>query len=69
MTSPSSAATSARSVADTMVELAWAIRPGQPLSDADRHAVVTALAAAVAVPPQVLTQTRQGVPDSRDTAP
>jgi len=39
-----------------VVELAWATRPGQALSDADRYAVVTALAAAVAVLPQVLNQ-------------
>lgn len=65
MTGPSSAVTVARSIADAVVELARATRPGQVMSDADRYAVVTALAAAAAVLPQVLTQTR---PDSRDAA-
>jgi HD superfamily phosphodiesterase len=68
MTGPSSAVTVARSVADAVVELAWATRPGQPLSDVDRYVVVTALGAAAAVLPQVLTQACQGVPDSRDAA-
>ncbi len=40
---------------------------GQPLSDADRYAVVTALAAAVAVLPQVLTHTRPDTPDTPDS--
>lgn len=59
MTGPDNTVTVARSVADALVELAWATRPGQPMTDADRYAVVSALAAAVAVVPQVLTQTRQ----------
>ncbi len=68
MTSPDSAAAIARSVADTMVELAWATRPGQVMSDADRYAAVTALAAAAAVLPQVLTQTRQHAPSDAGEA-
>jgi HD superfamily phosphodiesterase len=71
MTGPSSAVTVARSVADAVVELAWVTRPGQPLSDADRYAVVTALAAAVAVLPQVVTQLTppalQSRPEARET--
>lgn len=68
MTSPDSAAAIARSVADTVVELAWATRPGQPMSDADRYTVVTALAAAAAVLPQILTQTRQHAPSDAGEA-
>ncbi len=72
MTDPTStssdAVTVAQTVADTVVELAWATRPGQALSDADRYAVVTALAAAVAVLPQVLTQTRQHTPNDAGEA-
>lgn len=68
MTGPSSAVTVARNIADALVELAWATRPGQPMTDADRYAIVTALAAATAALPQVLNQTRQGVSDSRDAA-
>lgn len=67
MTDPTStssdAVTVAQTVADTVVELAWATRPGQPLSDADRYAIVTALTAAAAVLPQVLTQTRRHAPN------
>ncbi len=68
MTGLSSAVTVAQNIADTLVELAWATRPGQPLSDADRYAVVTALAAAVAVLPQVLTQLTPPAPQTRPEA-
>ncbi len=64
----SDAVTVAQTVADTLIELAWATRPGQPMSDADRYAVVTALAAAVAVLPQVVTQLTPPAPQSRPEA-
>ena len=62
------AVTVAQTVADTLVELAWATRPGQVMTDADRYAVVTALAAAAAVLPQILTQTRQHAPSGAGEA-
>jgi len=42
------AVTVARTVADTLAELAWTTRPGQPLSDADRYQAMLALAAGLA---------------------
>ena len=54
--SASDAVTVARTVADTLVELAWTTRPGQSLSQADRYAVTAAPAAGLGALPQVLTQ-------------
>lgn len=45
--SSSDAVVVARNVADTLVELAWTTRPGQPLSDADRYQSMLALTAVV----------------------
>lgn len=62
--SSNEAVTVARAVADTLVELAWATRPGQPLSDADRYQVMLALTAGLAALAQVLTQLTPPAPDN-----
>lgn len=55
-TSPGDAVTVARAVADSLVELAWTTRPGQPLSETDRYAVTTALTAGLGALAQALAQ-------------
>lgn len=64
--SPSDAVVVARNVADSLVELAWATRPGQAMTDADRYQAMIALAAGLAAVPQVLTQL---VPSGHSEAP
>lgn len=66
--SPGDAVTVARYLADTLAELAWTTRPGQPLSDTDRYQAMLALAAGLAALPQVLTQLTPPPPQSRTEA-
>lgn len=66
--SASDAVNVARNVADNLVELAWTTRPGQPLSEADRYAVMLALAAGLGALTQTLTQLSPSAPRSRSEA-